>query len=137
MNNNHRPMSLDEQLAAFDHTGWSILCRRMQVLVINDRRDLACKLLNQFVCSRFKRNVRMEDHVAAFLPVRISEALEKYGYTTFRSIKYATDEELLLVDNFGEKTLIHLREVVRRIERGELVELPDDPSDVVFERRGK
>jgi DNA-directed RNA polymerase alpha subunit len=76
----------------------------------------------------------MEDHVAAFLPVRISEALEKYGYETFRSIKYATDEELLLVDNFGEKTLNHLREVVRRIERGELVELPDDPSEVVFER---
>jgi hypothetical protein len=43
----------------------------------------------------------------------------------------------LLVDNFGEKTLIHLREVVRRIERGELVELPDDPSEVVFERSGK
>jgi hypothetical protein len=124
MDEERRP--LDEKLADFDHAGFEILCRRIQIDIINGNKHLACKALNRFVARRYKHAVYLDDFVAAFLPNRISEALEKHGYTTFRTIKHATDDELLEIPYFGEVKLQQLREVVAKIERGELIDFPEE-----------
>jgi hypothetical protein len=126
--------AFDESLKAFDQEGWEFLCRSMQVLVINHRNDLACKLLMQFVARRINDAVSLDDHVAMLLPERVANALEKHGYRTFRAIKRARDSDILRIGNFGEKTLNHLREVVARIERGELVDMPDEPLEKLYDR---
>lgn len=126
--------ALERALREFDQEGWEVLCRRMQVLVINRRNDLACKLLMQFVARRIHDAVSLDDHVAMLLPERVANALDRNWFRTFRSVKRARDSDILRIGNFGEKTLNHLREVVARIERGELIDMPDEPLEQLYDR---
>jgi hypothetical protein len=111
----------------FDEEGFAILCRKIRVLLIKGRRDVACRVLNQFAIRKYTHCVHLDDQVTEFLPVKIGEALRKNGFITFRAVKNAKDWQLLRIGNFGEKTLADLREVVRRVEQGELINLPDEP----------
>jgi DNA-directed RNA polymerase alpha subunit len=125
---------LELELKSLEDKGWGELCRKMQILVLRQRRDLACKLLTQFDARHHHDAVTLDDHVAMLLPVKIANALERNGYATFRAVKNAKAVDLLGISNFGETTLRMLRDVVARIERGELIDIPDEPIEQICER---
>jgi hypothetical protein len=129
--------SLRQKLARFKGREWDEACRKMQVLLMNGRRDLAALVLNQFAAGNVEHTVTLDDKVSGFLPVRVGNALEDAGYVTFRSVKNATDEELYAIKCFGSKTIIRLREAVKQIELGKFVIVDDEQIESWKEKKGQ
>ncbi len=126
-------IALARELEAFNAAEWSVTCRRMQILVLRGLLDQACLALRQFAARNHPGMVHLDDHIASVAPVRISEALSRFGYTTWRSVRNAEDEDLMTIPGVHVGTVRQLRELVRQVERGRRMNIPVEPLDDLME----
>lgn len=125
----------------FDHQRWTITCRMMQLRIARNELDGAHAALRNFCQQPWRQLATIKSPIAAVLPRKIANALEEDGYDTLESLLLEDAETLLGVPNIGTTTLALIRDVSRKVLRGEVHEAyfddelePDRQLCLLFEK---
>lgn len=105
-------------LANYDRESFVTFMHRVEVLLMNNLGDLAVAAFRQYRAWTRREPPSMDSSVFDVLPLRVAVKLEEAGYETLRAACMARAEELLQVDNIGEKSIELIRTVARAAQQG-------------------
>jgi hypothetical protein len=115
--------SLLNRIAEWDAENWEIACRQMQINLMQGNVLRARQTLNAYCRDRIPGFLTLDRLISEVLPPKWCDALWDAGFRTMRSLTKATDEELLLIENIGERTVEKIRAICDAIAKRRIPEV--------------
>jgi hypothetical protein len=112
-----------ELLERFDRTGFGVMMRTAEVLLLRGRKEESVQKFREFVDAKISV-VTIDDSIHELITGRFVEILFDAGYHTIRQLDVATDAELLSHAQVGDFIVARIRRRIEEVKNASLLRKP-------------